>query len=167
VIPADLPAIGPAALERVLVAASDRLAASHAGVDRAALVVLVPDRAGEGTNLLLLSRRASSRSTSAQGAAPRTRMRPRGPGQPTWSSRARSSSTSTRRTTCSQRRPPARRRVGRAPVSDGVPGPARLEVLALDGIPEVHPGDDLAGLVGDALERTAGALPCARTTSWW
>src|SRR5664280_310429 len=38
-----------------LVAASDRLAASHAGVDRAALVVLVPDRAGEGTNLLLLS----------------------------------------------------------------------------------------------------------------
>ena len=55
VIPADLPAIGPAALERVLVAASDRLAASHPGVDRAALVVLVPDRAGEGTNLLLLS----------------------------------------------------------------------------------------------------------------
>jgi coenzyme F420-0:L-glutamate ligase/coenzyme F420-1:gamma-L-glutamate ligase len=44
-------------------------------------------------------------------------------------------------------------------VSDGVPGPARLEVLALDGIPEVRPGDDLAGLVGDALERTAGALP--------
>ena len=44
-------------------------------------------------------------------------------------------------------------------MSDGVPGPARLEVVALDGIPEVHPGDDLAGLVGDALERTAGALP--------
>jgi coenzyme F420-0:L-glutamate ligase/coenzyme F420-1:gamma-L-glutamate ligase len=44
-------------------------------------------------------------------------------------------------------------------VSDGVPGPARLEVVALDGIPEVHPGDDLPGLVGDALERTAGAVP--------
>ncbi len=55
VVPADLPAIGPTQLERVLVAARDRLAASHAGVDRAALVVLVPDRAGEGTNLLLLS----------------------------------------------------------------------------------------------------------------
>ncbi len=44
-------------------------------------------------------------------------------------------------------------------MSEGIPGPARLEVVALDGIPEVHPGDDLAGLVGDALERTAGALP--------
>lgn len=55
VVPADLPAIGPAQLELVLVAARDRLATSDAGVDRAALVVLVSDRAGEGTNLLLLS----------------------------------------------------------------------------------------------------------------
>jgi 2-phospho-L-lactate guanylyltransferase len=55
VVPADLPAIGRAALELVLVAARDRLATSEAGGDRAALVVLVPDRAGEGTNLLLLS----------------------------------------------------------------------------------------------------------------
>ncbi|HEX7400193.1 MAG TPA: coenzyme F420-0:L-glutamate ligase, partial [Candidatus Limnocylindrales bacterium] len=39
------------------------------------------------------------------------------------------------------------------------PGPVRLEVFALDGIPEIRPGDDLADLVGDALERTAGALP--------
>jgi coenzyme F420-0:L-glutamate ligase/coenzyme F420-1:gamma-L-glutamate ligase len=39
------------------------------------------------------------------------------------------------------------------------PGPVRLEVIALDGIPEIRPGDDLADLVGDALERTAGALP--------
>jgi coenzyme F420-0:L-glutamate ligase/coenzyme F420-1:gamma-L-glutamate ligase len=39
------------------------------------------------------------------------------------------------------------------------PVPARLEVIALEGIPEVRPGDDLADLVGDALERTAGALP--------
>ncbi len=40
-------------------------------------------------------------------------------------------------------------------------GPAarRLEVIALEGIPEVRSGDDLATLVGDALERTAGALP--------
>jgi coenzyme F420-0:L-glutamate ligase/coenzyme F420-1:gamma-L-glutamate ligase len=32
-------------------------------------------------------------------------------------------------------------------------------VFALDGIPEVRPGDDIATLVGDALERTDGALP--------
>jgi coenzyme F420-0:L-glutamate ligase/coenzyme F420-1:gamma-L-glutamate ligase len=32
----------------------------------------------------------------------------------------------------------------------------RLEVFAPDGVPEVHPGDDLAALVGDALERCGG-----------
>lgn len=37
--------------------------------------------------------------------------------------------------------------------------PVRVEVIPLDGIPEVRPGDDLARLVGDALERTEGALP--------
>jgi len=37
--------------------------------------------------------------------------------------------------------------------------PARLEVIALDGIPEVRPGDDLGVLLGDALERTPRCLP--------
>ncbi len=56
VVPADLPAIEPAELERVLSAARDRLAASRAaGTPAVALVALVPDRAGEGTNLLLLA----------------------------------------------------------------------------------------------------------------
>jgi len=47
-------------------------------------------------------------------------------------------------------------------VSEAAPrpdSPGRLEVIALDGIPEVRPGDDLASLIGDALERTDGALP--------
>jgi coenzyme F420-0:L-glutamate ligase/coenzyme F420-1:gamma-L-glutamate ligase len=44
-------------------------------------------------------------------------------------------------------------------VSGTSPAPARLEIIALEGIPEVRPGDDLAALVGDALERTSGALP--------
>jgi len=44
-------------------------------------------------------------------------------------------------------------------VSDAGTGPVRLEVIALDGIPEVHPGDDLAALIGDALAATPGALP--------
>jgi coenzyme F420-0:L-glutamate ligase / coenzyme F420-1:gamma-L-glutamate ligase len=35
----------------------------------------------------------------------------------------------------------------------------RVEVVALDGIPEVVPGDDLAAFLGDALERRAGLLP--------
>jgi coenzyme F420-0:L-glutamate ligase / coenzyme F420-1:gamma-L-glutamate ligase len=37
--------------------------------------------------------------------------------------------------------------------------PGRVEVIALAGLPEVRPGDDLARLVGDALEATPGVLP--------
>jgi coenzyme F420-0:L-glutamate ligase/coenzyme F420-1:gamma-L-glutamate ligase len=35
----------------------------------------------------------------------------------------------------------------------------RVEILALAGLPEVRPGDDVAALVGDALAATPGALP--------
>jgi coenzyme F420-0:L-glutamate ligase/coenzyme F420-1:gamma-L-glutamate ligase len=39
-------------------------------------------------------------------------------------------------------------------------GPSgRVEILALDGVPEIVPGDDLPAILGDAIERTAGALP--------
>ena len=37
--------------------------------------------------------------------------------------------------------------------------PGRVEILALAGLPEVVPGDDLARMVGDALKATTGALP--------
>ena len=37
--------------------------------------------------------------------------------------------------------------------------PGRIEAFALDGIPEVRPGDDLAEMVVDALGATPGALP--------
>ena len=40
-----------------------------------------------------------------------------------------------------------------APDSEGV------QVIALAGIPEVRPGDDLDTMIGDALEATPGALP--------
>jgi len=40
---------------------------------------------------------------------------------------------------------------------------AGLSVVALTGIPEVEPGDDLAGLVGEGLERTIGVLPLTST----
>jgi 2-phospho-L-lactate guanylyltransferase len=56
VVPADLPAVGPGELARVLAAARDRLASGRAmGTVATSLVILVPDRAGQGTNLLLLS----------------------------------------------------------------------------------------------------------------
>jgi len=44
-------------------------------------------------------------------------------------------------------------------MSGGPTLPGRLEVMALVGIPEVAHGDDLAALLGDALERTADVLP--------
>jgi coenzyme F420-0:L-glutamate ligase / coenzyme F420-1:gamma-L-glutamate ligase len=39
------------------------------------------------------------------------------------------------------------------------PEPARLEVIALEGIPEIAPGDDLAARIVSALETTDGVLP--------
>jgi coenzyme F420-0:L-glutamate ligase/coenzyme F420-1:gamma-L-glutamate ligase len=35
----------------------------------------------------------------------------------------------------------------------------RVEAIALVGIPEIRPGDDLAARIGDALETTEGVLP--------
>ena len=35
----------------------------------------------------------------------------------------------------------------------------RVEVIALAGLPEVGPGDDLEAMIGDALEATDGVLP--------
>jgi len=37
--------------------------------------------------------------------------------------------------------------------------PSRLEVIALEGIPEISPGDDLAARIVSALEWTDGILP--------
>jgi coenzyme F420-0:L-glutamate ligase/coenzyme F420-1:gamma-L-glutamate ligase len=40
-----------------------------------------------------------------------------------------------------------------------LPADGSLQVLALEGLPEVRAGDDLPALIGDAIERTPGALP--------
>lgn len=37
-----------------------------------------------------------------------------------------------------------------------------VEIVALEGIPEIRAGDDLARLIGDAVERSAGLLPLRR-----
>ena len=39
------------------------------------------------------------------------------------------------------------------------PREGRVEILALAGLPEIREGDDLAAMIGDALEATTGALP--------
>lgn len=39
--------------------------------------------------------------------------------------------------------------------------PAHLEVIGLEGIPEIHLGDDLAQIIVDALRATPGALPAS------
>jgi len=44
------------------------------------------------------------------------------------------------------------------PGGAGAPG-GRIEVIGLLGVPEVVPGDDIAALLGDAIERAPGALP--------
>jgi len=49
-------------------------------------------------------------------------------------------------------------------VAEGAaPEPAHLEVLALECIPEIRTGDDLAAIVLDAFEATPGALPARDT----
>jgi len=40
-----------------------------------------------------------------------------------------------------------------------VPADGSIRVLALDGIPEIREGDDLGVFIGNALQRTRGALP--------
>jgi coenzyme F420-0:L-glutamate ligase/coenzyme F420-1:gamma-L-glutamate ligase len=40
-----------------------------------------------------------------------------------------------------------------------VPADESVRIVALEGIPEVRAGDDLGRLVGDAIERSPGALP--------
>ena len=56
VVPADLPAIDSLELERVVAAARDGFASAlSTGSAATMLVALVPDRAGQGTNVLLLA----------------------------------------------------------------------------------------------------------------
>ena len=57
--------------------------------------------------------------------------------------------------------PPSRAAPRRAGPGDGAGNAAdgRIEAIALVGIPEIVAGDDLATLIGDALEATAGVLP--------
>ena len=117
------------------------------------VVVLVPDRHGRGTNALLLSPpdivdfafgRGSRQTARRQGATGRGAA-----------GRARRAARARHR----HARGPPPRRGSRA----CAPGPvSRVEVIGLEGIPEIRPGDDLSRVIGDALERTPGTLPLRR-----
>ena len=154
ILPADLPLLSVESLDRLLDAADAALAA---GSGRP-LVVISPSDARNGTNGLLLSppdvirpsfgiasfeahvREARDAGTSLQVVpdpglgfdldTPEDFERLPGDGHRR-AARAR----------------PARARGNRDPVSDG----GRLLAVALPELPEVHPGDDLGGLIVDAL----------------
>src|SRR5258705_9446756 len=46
--------------------------------------------------------------------------------------------------------------------SASVSADSSIRILALDGIPEIREGDDLGDFIGNAIKRTAGALPLTR-----
>src|SRR5690349_15643923 len=107
----------------------------------------------------------SPRPTRSTPASAATAARPmsRRPGP-----RERSSSSWTGRCPSTSTRPTISSSPSRAfahPMSPdaGAAGPAestgRVEVIGLDGIPEIRPGDDLGRLIGDAIERSSGLLP--------
>ena len=48
--------------------------------------------------------------------------------------------------------------LGHPPAAPDARPAAELRLLGLDGIPEVRPGDDLAALIGDAIERSGVGL---------
>jgi coenzyme F420-0:L-glutamate ligase/coenzyme F420-1:gamma-L-glutamate ligase len=158
VLPADLPEVSTVALEAVLEAATS---ATETGRP---IVALVGDRAAEGTNLLIASppaaiafrfgigSLAAHRAEAAAGGA--TLVEPASPldldldtpddllaADPALTGADPAAAGSLANS--AGRRPPG----------------AAVSIVALDGIPEVQPGDDLAALLGDALERTPGALP--------
>ena len=148
VLPIDLPFVTTEAIEAVVAP----LAGATTGPGPT--VVLVTDRHGTGTNALGLRPPTSSTSPSDQGAAAPIEPPPGASARPTSKSTARSRSTSTRPTTSSS----SSRSKPSTPEAS-VSADASIRILALDGIPEIREGDDLGVFIGNAIQRTPGALP--------
>ncbi|CAL8978385.1 Coenzyme F420:L-glutamate ligase [Rhodoplanes serenus] len=55
--------------------------------------------------------------------------------------------------------PSSPRAVPAAPAVEPEPAPARLDLVALPGLPLIRPGDDLAGLLASAVIAVGGAAP--------
>ena len=150
IIPADLPAVTPAALAQVL-ATGDR-----AGP---------PERRARARPPRPRDQRAAARPARRH----RPGVRRRQPGRPRLARVV-----GRRRVRRGPRRPRPRRRHARRPAArrgradpraatrrsvSTEPPEGRVEIIALAGLPEVREGDDLEAMIGDALEATAGALP--------
>jgi coenzyme F420-0:L-glutamate ligase/coenzyme F420-1:gamma-L-glutamate ligase len=174
VLPADLPFVSTAAVEALLQRAAEGAAADEP------IVALVADRHGEGTNALLVAppatipfafgpgsrrehaaaaRRAGARLIEVDGPLSLDldtaddlllvdfdELAHEGAGAAEAAEAADEKAAGQPRET---------RRSSDAPSQSR----GRFEVIALAGIPEVQPGDDLPALIGDAIERTPGALP--------
>ena len=185
VVPADLPAVSAAELGRIVERARAHAASrptagptteAAAGSPAGALVALVTDRAGSGTNVLLVappeaiafrfgegSRAAHAAAARAAGAA---YLEIAGPldldlDTPDDLLAAEAAGLGGLRAELPISGPaePIRPAEGSGtPVEPTRPADALL-VLPLAPLPEVRPGDDLAALLGDALAATPGALP--------
>ncbi len=55
--------------------------------------------------------------------------------------------------------PAGQPRLNRPLRTDAPPSTGRFEVIAIEGIPEIHGGDDLSAIIADAIARTPDALP--------
>ena len=152
VLPIDLPFVSVEAVTAVLEALDAAGAAGRKPGRTAPAVVLVTDRHGTGTNALGLRPPGVIDFAFGPGSRERPSGRRRG-GRRTvrggrWRARGRPRH---------RRRPRLRRIAARRRVSVSADGSIRI--LALDGIPEVRPGDDLGAFIVNALGRTRGALP--------
>ena len=153
VLPIDLPFVTSDAIAAILAPLTDpRPSPAPAPAPRPRSSSSSPTGTAVARTRSRSGRPASSTSRSGRAAGAPIEPPPRQPARPTSRSTARSRSTSIRPTTsCSSSR--SRRRAW-------VPAePSPISVLALDGIPEVRIGDAVGGLIGDAIERTPGALP--------
>ena len=152
VLPIDLPFVTSEAIAAILAPLADPMAAAPAPAPRPRSSSSSPTSTAAARTRSRSGRPASSTSRSGRAAGAPIEPPPRQPARRTSRSTARSRSTSIRPTTsCWSRR--SRRRAW-------VPAePSPISVLALDGIPEVRIGDAVGGLIGDAIERTPGALP--------
>jgi coenzyme F420-0:L-glutamate ligase/coenzyme F420-1:gamma-L-glutamate ligase len=171
VVPGDLPAVTSTELARIVeMARAGSASPTTGGAAAGALVALVADRAGSGTNVLLVappdaiafrygegSRAAHAAAARAAGAA---YLEIAGPldldlDTPDDLLAAEAAGLGDLREELPIGGPGAG---PGAPLEPTRPGDALL-VLPLASLPEVRPGDDLAALVGDALVATPGALP--------
>ena len=152
VLPIDLPFVTSDAIAAILAPLTDPMARRPAPALRPGSSSSSPTSTAVARTRSRSGRPASSTSRSGRAAGTPIEPPPRQPARRTSRSTARSRSTSIRPTTSCWSRPSRRRA--------WVPAePSPISVLALDGIPEVRIGDAVGGLIGDAIERTPGALP--------